>query len=108
MKISEVLNNVKKAELEANKVVAEAQQKAVEIIKKAEEFGDIAYKETFEEAVKKHREDINIKIEKENLEAGEEAKAILLDAHAQVIKIQKEFSKNVKEAVKTLLEEITI
>lgn len=108
MKISDVLNNVKKAELEANTVVAEAHQKAEEIVKKAEEFSDIAYKETFEEAVKKHREDINIKIEKENLEADEEAKAILLDAQSQVVKIQQEFSKNVQKAVKTLLEEITI
>jgi len=107
MKIIEVLNNVKKAELEATTIVANAQQGAAEILKNANKLSDIAYKETFENAVKKHREDINQKIEEEKLEAEKETKTILLDINNEIIEIQQVSSKNIRTAVKTLLDEIT-
>jgi vacuolar-type H+-ATPase subunit H len=107
LKITEILKVTLQAEAEAEKIIEEAKVKAEEILTDAEALSEIRHKESYEATLRRHRDEINQRIENEKIVAEKYAKDILANVDNSVEAIRASSLENVDKAVNTLLEEIT-
>jgi vacuolar-type H+-ATPase subunit H len=107
LKITEVLNNVKQAEIEAKKRVERAKQQAAEIVDNMDKAGEETYQKTYDQTVKEYKNDFKKQIDEILDKAENEREAILSDTEEGTKKVR-DSSKNHKKAINALLEELTI